>query len=370
MRRIVFAFALTIGVLTIQAQESVSQFKFEPVTDLPVTPVKSQDRTGTCWSFSTTSFIESEILRMGGSVVDLSEMFFVRHTYPMKARRHVMRHGHTNFHEGGQAHDVMNVMKVHGMVPEKDFPGRRDVSQPHDHSELIGTQRAVLKNFLEMKKTVPNKSWHGVLDAILTVYLGDLPGQVDYKGEQMSPQDFQKKMKVNPDDYVELTSYSHQPWYVPFVLEVPDNWSDDTYYNLPLDEFMEVMNHALESGYTFVWDGDVSEKHFSHQSGAAIVPEDEEVKMGPVAELSIDQAYRQAAFMSWKSTDDHLMHITGLSKDQNGTRYYKTKNSWGTARNDFGGYLYMSESYMRLHTVAIMVHRDAIPKAIAKKMFK
>ncbi|WP_430814083.1 aminopeptidase C [Carboxylicivirga sp. RSCT41] len=345
-------------------EEPKSTIEFTPVHDIQTTAVKSQDRTGTCWSYSTTSFLETEIIRLGGPELDLSEMYFVRYAYPEKARLYVMAHGKGNFSEGGQAHDVMKVVSEHGIATEEAYPGRRDVSKPHNHSELASSQKALLDNYIKGRKASPSPVWYEVQGAILDIYLGEVPEKVDGK----TPQEFAKAMNINADDYVELTSYTHHPYYKAFNLEVPDNWSDDLYYNLPLDELMEVMDNALANDYSFVWDGDVSEKFFSHKMGAAIVPVDEEKGFAPQEEKEITPDVRQEAFLSWQSTDDHLMHITGLSKDQNGTPYYKTKNSWGTGRGGYEGYLYMSESYMRLHTVAIMVHKDAIPKAIKKKL--
>ncbi|MCU4174435.1 C1 family peptidase [Carboxylicivirga sp. N1Y90] len=355
-----------IGVNGQEKEKEKSTIEFTPVHDIKTTEVKSQDRTGTCWSYATTSFLETEVIRLGGPELDLSEMYFVRYAYPEKARKYIMVHGKGNFSEGGQAHDVTNVLRDYGMATEEAFPGRCCAKTPHNHSELVSTQKAVLDNYMGLRKTSPKPIWYDVQNAILDLYLGEVPEKVEGK----TPQEFAADMKINADNYVELTSYSNYPWYANVDLEIPDNWSHDLYYNLPLDEFMEVMNNALENGYSFVYDGDVSEKFFSHGQGAAIVPVDVEKGFAPQEEKEITQELRQDAFMSWQSTDDHLMHITGLSKDQEGTKYYKTKNSWGTKRSDHGGYLHMSESYMRLHTVAIMVHKDAIPKAIAKKIFK
>ncbi|MBI9063077.1 MAG: aminopeptidase [Marinilabiliaceae bacterium] len=372
LKTICFALSGMLMISNMQAQETEekSAFEFTPVHDIKTTSVKSQDRTGTCWSYSTTSFLETEVIRQGGPELDLSEMYFVRFAYPEKARLYTMVHGKGNFSEGGQAHDVMNVLKEHGMATEEAFPGRIDLTKPHNHSELASTQSAILDNYMKQRKTRPSQQWTEVLAAVLNIYMGELPETVELEGKDLSPVAFAGEMKINADDYVELTSYSHHPWYSAFSLELPDNWSHDNYYNLPLDELMQVMNHALENGYSFVWDGDVSEKFFQHKKGAAIVPQADDAEMKPQAEKSIDQAIRQEAFLSWNSTDDHLMHITGLSNDQEGTPYYKTKNSWGDKSNAFGGYLYMSESYMRLHTVAIMVHKDALPNAIAKKILK
>jgi bleomycin hydrolase len=362
LQLLMLAGAIAFGA---SAQEkSKSSIEFTPVHDIKTTPVKSQDRTGTCWSYSTTSFLESEIIRLGGPELDLSEMYFVRYAYPEKARLYIMAHGKGNFSEGGQAHDVMNVVRQHGIATEEAYPGRRDTSKPHNHSELASSQKALLDNYLKARKASPSPVWYEVQAAILDIYMGEVPEKVNGK----TPQEFASEMKINADDYIELTSYTHHPYYKPFNLEVPDNWSHDLYYNLPLNELMEVMDNALSNGYTFVWDGDVSEKFFSHKQGAAIIPVDASKGFAPQDEKEITPEVRQEAFLSWQSTDDHLMHITGLSKDQNGTPYYKTKNSWGTDRGGYEGYLYMSDSYMRQHTVAIMLHKDALPKALKKKL--
>ncbi len=358
------ALAAFVAWGAVAQDEPKSSLEFTSVHDIKTTPVKSQDRSGTCWSYSTTSFIETEIIRQGGPEVDLSEMYFVRFAYPEKARLYVMAHGKGNFSEGGQAHDVIKILRQHGMATEDVYPGRRDVTLPHNHSELVSSQKVLLDNYIKAKKAKPSSVWYEVLGSVLDIYLGEIPAEVEGK----TPQQYASDMKINADDYVELTSYTHHPYYKVFNLEVPDNWSDDLYYNLPLDELVEVMNYALANDYSFVWDGDVSEKFFSHKLGAAIVPVDEEKGFAPQEEKNITPEVRQEAFLSWQATDDHLMHITGLSKDQSGTPYYKTKNSWGTNRGGYEGYLYMSESYMRLNTVAILLHKDAIPKSIKKKL--
>ena len=365
MKALLSLFLITFISLGISAQKIYNADDFKTVIDLPATPVKSQGRTGTCWAFATTSYLESEIIRMGGPELNLSEMYFVRYTYPEKERQYIMRHGLTNFSEGGQAHDVMNVVKEYGIVTEDAFPGKRDESKPHNHSELVSVQKAALDKLVKGKNAHPSDKWYEIQESVLNIYMGDLPAQVMYDGKTMSPMEFRNEMGIDPDNYVELTSYTHHPWYSKFNLEIPDNWAFDLYYNLPVDELMEVINNALKNGYTVCWDGDVSDKNFSHQNGLATVSEDESGK-----EPEITQSMRQEAFLTWHATDDHLMHITGEVKESDGTIFYKTKNSWGAKSNAFGGYLYMSESYVKLNTVAILIHKDAIPKHIAEKIFK
>ena len=363
MKRILYLFVGLMLVANITAQEE-SKFEFTDVCNIKTTPVKSQGRTGTCWAFSTTSFVEAEVIRLGGPVLDLSEMYFVRYVYPKKAEKYVMLHGKGNFSQGGLAHDVMNAVREYGMVTEEAYPGRKDATKPHDHNELESSQKVLLDNFMNQRSALPSPVWYEVLAGVLDTYLGEVPEKVDGK----TPQEFASKMKINPDDYIELTSYTNYPLYQKSDLEIPDNWSHDRYYNVTLDELMNVINNALSNGYSIAWDGDVSEKFFSHKNGVAIVPVDESKGFEPQEEKEITPEVRQEAFLSWQSTDDHLMHITGMVKDQNGTVYYKTKNSWGEKSNAFGGYLNMSESYMRLHTVSVMIHKDALPKNIAKKI--
>lgn len=351
----------------LQAQDS--GYEFKTTVDLETTSVKSQGSTGTCWCFSTLSFLESELLRMGKPAYDLSEMYIVKKAYEEKARLYIGNHGLANFSQGGQAHDVLNEMIDHGIVPETVFPGIRDNSASHNHRELS----TVLKNYLDgvLEARRPTIMWKEAFGAILDVYLGNDPETFQYKGKEYTPKSFADELGINPDDYVEIMSYTDVPFYEKAPLLVPDNWSHDDYYNVPLDDFMEIMNNSLKQGYTFVWDGDMSDKGFTRKEGIAVVEdesdEDNTFLKEPIQEEKVDPDFRQLKFETFHVTDDHLMHITGLAEDQNGTVYYKTKNSWGTDHK-YDGYWYMSEQFMRLHTVAIMVHKDAIPKSIRKKL--
>lgn len=367
MKRIILPLLL-ICALAVNAQEE--GYKFEKLIDLKTSTVKSQDRTGTCWCYSTISFLESELLRMGKPEYDLSEMYIVKRAYEEKAKNYIKTHGESNFSQGGQAHDVLNEMVDHGLVPESAFLGRRYESEKHNHRELS----TVTKYFLDgvLKARNPTTVWYEAFQAILDTYFGKDPVNFDYNGKNYTPQTFAKELGIDVNDYVEITSYTDMPYYEQSVLVIPDNWNWEKYYNVPLDELMQVMDYSLEQGYTFVWDGDMSDKGFSHKDNVAVVEEsgdkEKDYLKNPIEEQHINADFRQKEFNNFNVTDDHLMHITGTVKDQNGTIYYKTKNSWGTESNKFGGYLNMSTEFMRLHTVAIMVHKDAIPKELKKKL--
>jgi len=372
--------------------DTTEGFVFRDLASVEVSPVKDQNRSGTCWSFAAVSFIEAELLRSTEKLYDISEMFFVRYAYEAKAERYVRYHGKANFGGGGQAHDVINVVKEKGLLMESDYPGLKPDEENHNHSEmdavLSGYIEALVKNKSRNISNVWKKAFSGILDA----YLGEVPQEIHLNGEMVPLKKVAEMIGFNPDDYVEITSYTHHPFYELLNLEIPDNWSADLYYNVPLDELMEICRYALENDYTVCWDGDVSDKGFSFRNGLALVPDDnpknltdtemskweeltEEEKMKTLydfkearQEIAVGQDLRQQHFNSFKATDDHLMHLTGLSQDQNGTLYYMTKNSWADDSNDFGGYLRMSDAYLRLNTVAIMVHKDAIPPKIAKKL--
>ena len=357
--------------LSLTAQD-LSGYKFKNVKEIKNTPVENQQATGTCWSFATTSFIESELIRMGKESLDLSEMYFVRYAYLDKADNYIRLHGSANFGQGGQAHDVINVVKKYGFVPEDVYKGLNYGSEIHDHSEL----EPVLKGFLDglIKNSKLSQVWEKAYTAILDIYLGAEVGSFDYKGKSYTPAEFSRNMNFDPDNYIELTSYNHAPFYSEFILEIPDNWSFDCYYNIPVDDLVRVVDNAMDKGYTVCWDGDVSEKGFKHTNGVAVIMAEgktvdvEAASPAPVEEKIITQELRQECFDNYSTTDDHLMHLIGTAEDQDGKRFYLTKNSWGEKSNTLGGKLYMSVPYIRLHTIAILVHKDAIPEDIKLKL--
>ncbi|MFT7614371.1 MAG: bleomycin hydrolase [Parvicellaceae bacterium] len=396
-------FSLMIAGSTAFAQEEEpftnrkgSDYKFEMIADNDATEVQNQNRTGTCWSFSSLSFFESELLRKGLGKHNLSEMFIVRNAYIGKAENYLRMYGTFNFGQGGAFHDIPWVIERYGIVPEEVYKGLDYGTEKHNHEEMEGMLRAmvgVLAKKPQGGKLTANwkKAFSGVVDA----YLGDLPDEnmeefkFTYNEKEYTPKSYAKELKMDMSEYVSLTSYTHHPFYTQFALEVQDNWAMRTCYNLPLDEFMTVMEESVKSGYTFAWGADVSEKGFSFKDGLAILPEDESTiqKKGkdekyfnsagadkisnafitPVKERIVTQKERQTAFDIQQTTDDHGMHITGVMKDQNGTKYFIVKNSWGTT-NDCDGYFYASFPYTRYKTMNILIHKDGIPKNIKKKL--
>ena len=366
---------LIISLLLPSAAAAQDGFRFEVVTGVRTTPVKDQARTGTCWSFASSSFMETELLRMGKEPVDLSEMFFVRMTYPQKVRNYVRLHGNTALGEGSLGGDVFRAVREYGAVPESVYPGRRYGGDRHDHGELIVLVRAAADALVERRELSP--VWPDAIDGILDAYLGEMPTEFVYDGKTYTPRSFADELGLRVDDYVELTSFSHHPYYDWFAVEVPDNWARNESYNVPLDELMGVIDHALERGYSVDWDGDVSERSFCHGKGVAVLPLEpwgardekkrERVCAVPEAEVQVTQEVRQQGFDDYTSTDDHLMHLVGIARDREGTKYYLTKNSWGvTGAED--GFLYMSEAYVRAKTITIVVHREALPDGLTGRV--
>jgi len=374
------------------AKKSDSGYLFTMVKQLPATSVKNQNRSGTCWSYSAISFLESELLRMGKDTFDLSEMYCVRQCYVDKANFYVRFHGNHTFGPGGAAHDVTYVLRNYGIIPNQVYNGLVIGDDKPVHGEmdavLEGYMDAVIKNANKQLTPVWLTGFNGILDA----YLGKVPEKFTFEGKEYTPGSFGASLGLNPDDYVELSSFTHHPYYSKFILEVEDNWLMDEVYNLPLDELIQVIDNSVMNGYTVVWGSDVSEKGFSWKTGVAIVPEkatqetsgldkakwdkmsegDKDKLMfkfeKPVAEKVITPEMRQKEFDNYQTTDDHGMHITGIAKDQNGKKYYYVKNSWGLDGSPYQGYFYASEAYVRLKTMDIMVNKNAIPKEIRKKL--
>ncbi len=378
MKNITLLAIILLCFSSVFAQNSNSNpeaYKFSPIIRLAATPVKNQAVTGTCWSFATTSFLESELLRMGKGEYDLSEMYTVRNNYIDRMNDNFIRDGKGNLGEGSLSHMLLKVVKQHGMVPDAVYSGINYNSKTHDHTELNGFINAIAVVPVANKNKSPE--YEKLLNSLLDIYLGPVPSKFDYKGKNYTPQSFFNSLGINLNDYVEITSFSHHPYYTKFVLEIPDNWDSGSFYNLPLDEFMQVVNYSLSNGYTLCWDGDMSEKSYSDRMGVAVNATSEELENEKGKELSFTKRYdenevtqesRQKGFESKVTTDDHLMHLIGLSKDEAGTPYYIVKNSWKPEINRFGGYNYLSENYVKAKTIMILVHKSAIPKAISDKL--
>ena len=365
-----------------QQNEAVYEqgYQFTEEVSLDVLPIKNQASSGTCWSYATTSFVESEMLRKGKTPVDLSEMFTVRQVYKDKAERYVRLHGHLNFAQGGATPDVLYVLKKYGAVPYYEYRGLEYGEEKNKHSEL----ESVLKNMLDAVIKNPNgrlsTAWKSAVESTLNAYLGDYPESFNYDGKTYTPRTFADQIVgINPDDYVQITSFINEDMHSNVFIEVPDNWSWATAFNVPLDEMIDNLDNALDNGYTVSWATDVSEKGFSVHNGIAIVPakpfetmSDEEKKavfQSPTEELKITPELRQQAYDNYETTDDHGMHIVGRSVDQNGTKYYLVKNSWGEIENPYkNGYVYCSENFVRYKTISLMMHRDALTKKTKRRI--
>ena len=349
-------------------------YSFTPIIDIEASAVKSQGNTGTCWSFSASSFIESEIFRNSGKYIDISEMFNVRHTYAVKAWNYIMRQGKIQFSEGGLAHDVINSIALNGLVPESAYSGLLNDAKQHNHSQIIPELKKVLDAYIKNDKKSDYPNWRIAVDSILDTHLGKLPDNFMYNGAYYNPASFLEMTKIEVSNYVTLTSFMHQPYNSKFILNIPDNFSNGDFYNLKLEELVSAADNALKKGYTIALDCDVSEKTFSQKYGIAVLPKNiennEKSLTYIVEENTITPEYRQQEFENYNTTDDHLMHIIGIVKDQKGNEYYKVKNSWGSTgeRIGNGGYVYMSKAFFKLKTISVLVHKDGLSEPLKTKL--
>ena len=387
IKTIIFTVFAALLALSASAQDS-PQYEFTTVKENPITSVKNQYRSGTCWCFSALSFIESEIIRTKGETVDLSEMFVVGKSYRDRAVKYVRLDGHLNFAAGSSFGDVLHVINDYGIVPQDAMPGMNYGTELPEQAELD----AALKGYVEAIAKNPNRklttAWLNGFDGIVGAYLGEYPATFTVDSKEYTPESYRDNLGINANDYVNISSFTHHPFYSQFIIEVPDNWRWDTAYNLPMDEMMEVMYNAIEKGYTIAWGSDVSEKGFT-RNGIAVMPvekkkaaagSDQEKWVGKAAEekaeeakselpeeMVITQEMRQDGYDRKTTTDDHGMHIYGIAKDQNGTKYFMVKNSWGET-GKYKGIWYASDAFVRYKTLNIVVHKDALPKNIAKKL--
>ena len=358
--------------------DDIPQFEFTTVYDIEATTVKNQGRSGTCWSYSSTSFIESEMIRMGKDPIDISEMYTVRKTYQDKADRYVRLHGKLNFSQGGALLDVLYVIKHYGAVPQSAYEGLNYGTDNNDHNEMEAGLKGIVDAVVNKNSGTITTAWKRALDGVLDAYLGEEPATFDYQGNTYSPKSFADEViGIDADDYIQLTSFTHKPFNAYYAILVPDNWNWDPSFNVPLDDMMGAIDHALSKGFTVDWATDVSEKGFSLKNGVAVMPEadwkdmtSEErsaVYTGPHDELVVTQALRQEAYNNYQTQDDHGMQIVGKVLDQTGDAYYIVKNSWGDRENDYRtGYIYASEAFVRYKTISVLMHKDALPKAIKK----
>ena len=377
------AAAIALSCAAAFAQDTASEHEFTVVKENPITSIKDQHRSGTCWCFSAISFIESEILRTKGLEVDLSEMFVVGKSYHDRAIKYVRLDGHLNLAAGSSFGDVLHVIKDYGIVPNSEMPGLNYGTEKPEHYEMD----AAIKGFTDAINARPNKTltpaWTKALDGIVAAYLGEYPTEFTVDGKTYTPESYRDYLGINYDDYVNLSSFAHQPWYEPFVVEVCDNWRWDTAYNLPINELMEVMENAVMKGYTVAWGSDVSEKGFT-RNGTAVIVEEQKAKGSDmehwtgkvenkqdagkkIDDFVVTDEMRLEGYNNKTTTDDHGMHIYGIAKDQNGELYYMVKNSWGES-GKYKGIWYASEDFVSYKTLNIVVHKDALPKHIAKKL--
>ena len=389
MKKLVFSIALFATVLSIKAQETKEEgFVFTTVKENPITSVKNQNRSSTCWSFSGIGFLESELLRTGKGEYDLAEMFVVHHTMTDRAERYVRMHGDGGFSPGGSFYDVLFCLKNYGMVPQEAMEGIQYGDTLPVHNELDAVAAGYVNAIAKGRHSKLTPVWKKGLSAIYDTYLGECPESFTYKGKEYTPKTFAQSLGLNPDDYVSITSYTHYPFYTEFSIEIQDNWRNALSWNLPIHEMIAVMDNAINKGYTVAWGSDVSEMGFS-RDGIALVPDMErsdlsgsdmarwtgltaddkrkEATSKPAPEKVITQEMRQQAYDNWETTDDHGMQIYGIAKDQTGKEYYMVKNSWGT-KNKYKGTWYASKAFVEYKTMNIVVHKDALPKDIAKKL--
>jgi len=393
LRTLLIAILVTGMILPAAAkkkEEKEKSYQFTIEKQLAVTPVKNQHRSGTCWAHGTISFLESELLRLGKGEFDLSEMFIVNRNYHMRAKDYVRFHGSKKFSGGAEGWDVLEVIREFGITPQSKYTGNTIGENMPVHGEMDAVLKAYVGAVVKNRNKKITPVWMKGFDSILDAYLGEIPKIFTYKGTEYTPKSFAKYLDLSMDDYVSIGSYTHHQFYESFIFEGADNWSLGEIYNVPLDDMMTIIDKAIDNGYSMAWVSDVSDPGFSHQKGVSVVPDtdfenmddseiskwesmskDEKSTYGldfPVPEKVITQEMRQITFDNYELTEDHLMHLVGTAKDQNGTKYYLIKNSWGTERNDHGGFFYASEAWMKYKSISIMLHKDAIPAKIKKKL--
>ena len=394
MKRSILLAAATLGaIFTIAAQEADKPegYKFTDTKTVKTVPVTNQYKSGTCWCFSTVSFIEEEILRAGGPEIKLSEMWIVRNIYFEKAVKYVRLHGSLNFAVGGAAHDVNHAIEKYGIVPREVYKGLNYGTEMPEFGEIDEVLKAYVDAVIKNKNGKLTPAWQDGLNAILDAYFGERPETFTYEGKEYTPHTFAESLPVKMSDYIEFSSYTHHPFYSSFIIEVPDNWLWGEVYNVPLNEMMQVIDDAIAEGHPVAWGTDVSEKGFRGAKAIGIIPEEAEKNMvgsdaerwgklssaekeaqiysldQPVKEKTITQEMRQTAYDNYETTDDHGMVIVGTAVDQNGSPFYKVQNSWGD-RGPYEGFYYFSRPFVEYKTMDIMVNKNVVSKELLKKL--
>lgn len=396
MNKNLFTLALALMSTTVAFAEGNDEktkegFVFTTVKENPITSIKNQNQSGTCWAFSSLGFFEAELIRMGKGEYDLCEMFLAHKTYEDRAKASVRLHGDISFAEGGSFYDAIYCMKNYGMIPQTAMPepGTLYGDSLPNFNELFSIATSYVDGIAKGSQKKLTPAWFKGLNSILDTYLGVCPEKFVYNGKEYTPKSYMESTGINPDDYVSLTSFTHHPFYEKFILEIQDNWRWGSSYNLPLDELMAVMDNAIDKGFTIAWGTDVSEEGFS-RNGVAVCPDVEkaqslegsdmahwlglsktdrrkELTSKPLPEITVTQEMRQEGYDNWETTDDHGMLIYGVAKDQNGKEYFMVKNSWGKS-GSYKGIWYASKAFTAYKTINILVHKDALPKEIAKKI--
>jgi bleomycin hydrolase len=353
------------GVVCAQAART----ELAPIKEIPHTPVKNQANSGTCWSFSMLSLVESQAIKAGIGEFDLSEMFVVRNIYIDKARNYILRQGAAQFGPGGLGHDVLKAVSDYGIVPESVYSGLTLGAKAHDHGKLDKKLKSYLDSLLE-KRPLP-ANWLSGFEIILNDYIGKPPETFTYKEKIYTPRSFAKEvLKFKADDYVKITSFTHFPFYQSAVLQIPDNYANEEYYNLPLDEMIKVVDESITKGFSVMWDGDISNPNFRHKDGFAMQWKEMPLStsIDPDAEETMyDQLIRQQLFENLTTQDDHLMHIVGLEKTTGGKKFYLVKNSWG-AGSAAKGYIKISEAYFAINTITLIVPKAALPSSVRSRL--
>lgn len=390
MKKAVLMFGLVIPVMSFAQDNLVkslekngadsvkAKFKFKEVIALANTSVKNQASSGTCWSYSTNSFLESEMVKAGKEPVELAQIFSARYVYADKADSYVKMHGAIAWGDGGACHDVINMYAKYGAMPQSAYTGLHYGTSKNKFAEMQEVLKAMLDVYVKNPNGKLSPNWKTAFSSVMDSYLGEVPKTFQWEGKTYTPKSFADEVVgLDPKDYVELSSFTDKPYYKKTILMVPDNWSLDQVYNVKMNDITDIIDNALDKGYTVAWATDVSEKYFSWKSGVAYVPEkeyddmsdDEKKEMfnGPQPERTITPELRQTAFDNYSTTDDHGMHIVGLAKDLNGREYYVVKNSWGTT-NEYKGYLYVTKAYVKYKTTAFLLNKKAIPVELKEKM--